>query len=469
MFDRSDIAKSPAGPAAVLLYGIVFLFAFAYFVDTPWRQAYTIALYSGVSIWAAIVVFHRFRKSRPSPNLIDILAGAFLASILISVLLNWWDGTIQYLKLMPVLFVAPYVLGRAMLKQDGYFLRNILIATGIGVILLIFPEYLRVLKHGLPYIGSPAPVLFGQGHGVMLSGLLLSVTLLGLVSVLLSPNGSHSPLFLTSVNGRYCGYALLMIAIVVMGWISSRGAALAGIIGVSTLMVLAPKSARRRKVEILLVITLSVAVAVVHSKHSTHASANAAYYFQVLERPPLLESDDFESLTDDGKGLFASVYRLLPTTPNPRWKGSILGNRACELIVDSISDRWVHYQQAFALFLAKPVLGVGANNYGFYACTRPGSFPHSTLLQVVAELGIIAGIGYCGLIGMTFFTFLRSRRRIAAAAEDEPIWAWLVAFTIMQVLIAQLNGNYFVSASLYFAMGMAANVLDREAKNLKAH
>ena len=218
----------------------------------------------------------------------------------------------------------------------------------------------------------------------------------------------------------------------------------------SIVLLLAPKATRMRKFEILLVLALALALAVTHS---LQWKANSAYYAAVVQPPVFFDPTSGDAIASTG---------------TVEWKGSILGSGACERIVDSVSDRWVHYQQAAALFLAKPLFGAGANHYGFYACTRPGSFPHSTLLQVFAELGSIVGLVYCTLIWLTLATFMRARRR-AGDLMEAAIWSWFVAFAVMQVLIAQLNGNYFISAALYFVVGVAASAHDRNIAAMESH
>lgn len=447
MRDAVDIQKSPASAAAVLLYGIVFLYATTYYVGVPWQRAYTVALYSAVAAWGAFVLFSRIRWRRPSPNLLDLLFAAFWVSVLISIAFNWWSDTRRQLTFMPFFFILPYLLGRMMSAEDGYKLRGIIICMGLVLLPLIMPEYVRVLKYGLPYENSPTPWLFDQGHGVMLSGLLLSTAYLGVVSVLLSPADPHNPSLLTSRKGRYLAYAILLTIIVTIGWISSRGPALSGILGMLVLFLLAPRSSRRRKFEILLIAALGLAIAI---GHSLQRKANAEFYALLLQ-PPVVVSP----VTENTRA----------SSQDPVAKTSILGANACKRIVDSVSDRWVHYKQAVAIFLAMPLFGAGANHYGFYACTGPGSFPHSTILQVFAELGIIVGLIYCTLIVMTVFTLLQ--RRHVDSPSAEPIWSWFVAFAIAQLLIAQLNGDYFISAALYFVIGVAASAKDSAATKPK--
>ena len=439
--------RSPAAPAVILLYGIIFFFAIAYFIGMSWQRIYTIILYSGVLIWAAIVVIDRFKSRRPCFNRIDLLFVSFLICILISSVMNWWEGTINYLKLMPVFFLAPYLLGRVVDVSDILKVRHAILVMTIVLVLFIVPEYLRVQTYGLPHNNSPTPTIFGQSHGVMLSGLLIAAGLVTLVSMLQSAELHYLP-FLSFATGRYLGYAVLVLLIVTMGWISSRSGILAGLLGVSIFLFLAPKETLIRKFEIVFFLVLGVMIAVINS---LNWKANSAYYAQVLSPPALFS-------TTSGSGIASA--------DNMEWRGAVLGKGACDYIVDSVSDRWVHYQQAATLFLAKPLFGAGANQYGFFACTGPGSFPHSTLLQVLAELGVIVAFVYCTMIWLTLATFVRARRQ-AHDMMEMSIWSWLVAFAVMQVLIAQLTGNYFLSATLYLVIGAAASVYDLENKNLK--
>lgn len=450
MLRASDILKSPATPAAILLYGVVFGFAIAYNLGVSWERSYTIALYLALMVWTGLVVFDSVRERRPSPNRIDYLFAGFFCAVLVSAMVNWWGGTIRQLQLMPVFFIAPYVLGRTMRAEEVYMLRNLLIGMGILLLPLILVEYLReTLRGDRPFGSSPLPnLLFGQGHGVMLSGLLLSATLLGVISVLLTPSHQEAPGRWAAGKGRYAVYALLISVVVAMGWISSRGPILAGLVATVILVLLAPKSARRRKIEILVVLAFAISIAVIHSRQ---LKQNANYYANVIQAPLV-----FEGISDG-------------TSDSIRLAGSqvsILGAEACKRILDSVSDRWIHYNQAVALFLAKPLFGAGANQYGFYACTGPGSFPHSTVLQVFAELGVFVGMAYCALIWSTFHALMWMRRH-PNQPTARPVWTWLLTLSAMQLLIAQLNGDYFISAALYFVMGVAANARDCKLADAK--
>ena len=138
----------------------------------------------------------------------------------------------------------------------------------------------------------------------------------------------------------------------------------------------------------------------------------------------------------------------------------ILGERICKNVTNSITDRWIHYRTAWEIFLAKPLTGVGANSYGFYSCTGPGWFPHTTILQVLAELGVLGGVLYFSLMWVVFrvpITKGKSEVNILSKAN----MGWLLAFTTLQFTVNQFIGSYFLSAGLYFVMGLAASFLDR--------
>ncbi len=443
----SRLMASPALAAAVLLYGIVFLFALAYYAGMPWQRIYTIALYSAVAVWSGLIIIARLLQSRPSLNTVDILFAIFTISLLISVGMNWGEGGRQQLMFMPFFFFLPYCLGRVVNLNDCKAMRGILVIMGGILLFLIFPEYVWVLKYGLPYINSPAPILFGFGHGVMLSGLMLSVAIIGLVSILLSHDQGDGSGKGMRIDWQYPGYALLLIMVVAIGWITARGPALATILGVAALLLLTGASPHWRRLQILIVLALGILIAVVNSMQR---KANIEFYANLI-RSPVQARGALADGTVPMKG--EVVYK------------SILGAGTCERIVDSITDRWVHYEQAVAVFLANPWFGAGANQYGDFACSGPGSFPHNTILQVFAELGVFVGIIYCGLILMTLWRILQFWWLEQRDARS--ILLWLFIFAVIQVLIAQINGNYFISATLYFAIGVAANLPARSRSTME--
>lgn len=155
----------------------------------------------------------------------------------------------------------------------------------------------------------------------------------------------------------------------------------------------------------------------------------------------------------------AALSQVPIHSPRLEYGKPILGGAICKEIPNSIADRWIHYRSAWEIFLAKPLVGVGANSYGFYSCAGPGWYPHSTILQVLAELGILGGLLYFPLLLMVVSVPIKRY----LATTDMPLkenMSWLLAYMALQITISQFNGNYFMSASLYFIIGIAASFYD---------
>lgn len=435
---------SPAAPLFVLLHGLIILFAITYYMGMQWQRTHTISLFVLVFIWGGGSFFIKFRERRPVPNRIDLVMGIFLLAVLISVLIHWWEGSIKQIQQMPFLLVAPYILGRAMCVGDAIKLRGLFVFGGLLMAVLVFPEYLRYVKSGYPYIDSPYPHLFDKNVGSMMSGHLLAFGLLSLVSILVSSSNEFIDQPLKPRKAHLFLYVGISTMIFELVWMGSRGPLLIGIIGMCTLVILSSIPSRMRKMEILLVAALIFAVSFYVA---VQRQGSREHYSHLLQSPEFHEIQP-EIKTTSPKQVLGGV--------------SILGSSACDNIRDSVSERWIHYEQAIALFLQNPLAGVGANHYGFYACQGPGAFPHNVLLQVFTELGAAVGILYCYLLWMAIKTPFATNW-----SSQKKSWgllgSWLVAFSFMQIVFALISGDYFASAHLYFAIGLAASMLDRNS------
>jgi len=433
-----NFMSSPATPTAILLYGIAFGFAMWTYLGLEWQRNHTIALYLSTAVWAIVVIVRRWRAVDFSINRLDIFLCAFLLLVLGSAAAHWWEGTINYLKFIPFFMIIPYLLGRTMNAQDAHLFRTILVGMG-GVLLLLMPlEYWRNSQPGFLYVNSPAPILFGQSHGVMLTGLMFSAAILALVSFLFLPKVSN-----TGSRGyekwvRLIGYLMLAAMASAMVWISSRGSGVATVMGMIALFLFSSFLGWKKKIAILFYIGLFTLVAFMFLFQNKY---HKEYYQQLFQRPIVTQNE-------------------VPRQVAPLEYGKpILGESICKDIPNSISDRWIHYRSAWEMFLAKPLTGVGANAYGFYSCTGPGWFPHTTVLQVLAELGVLGGLLYFSLIWSVFrvpFTKVRSDVDVLAKAN----MSWFLSFIILQFTTSQFYSNYFMSAGLYFAVGLAASFHD---------
>ena len=440
------LLMSPASPSAILLYGMVFGFAMWTYLGWPWLRSDTIILYLATSVWAMAVIVRRWRAVGFSLNRLDILFCAFLFVVLGSIATHWWEGTVKYLEFMPCFFVLPFLLGRMMGVEDVSLYKKILIGMG-GVLLLLMPvEYWRNRQPGLLYVDSPAPILFGHGHGTMLTGLLLSVMLLALISMLMVPAASSMGFGVHERWPRLIGYSMLALVVITMVWISSRGSLVAAALGMIALFLFSSFCGWKKKMAILFYACLIAFIASIYVFQNQY---HKDYYQQLIQRPPVTLDVEREGATRQARQL--------------EYGKPILGEASCKNIADSVLDHWIHYQSAWEIFLAKPWTGVGANFYGFYSCRGPGWYPHSTILQVLAELGIMGGLVYFPMIGMPFYALI-ARYLSSVAVCAKATTGWALAFVVVQLTTSQLSGNYFMSAGLYFGVGLAASFLDGAEK-----
>ena len=435
MLKLTNLILSPATPAAILLYGIVFGFAMSSYLGLQWQRHHTIVLYVSIAVWAMVVLVRRWRSMGFTLNRLDIFFCAFLLWVLGSVATHWWKGTVQYLEYMPFFVILPYALGRTMGASDVQLFKRILIGMGSVLLLLMPLEYWKNSQPGFLYVNSPTPVLFDQGHGVMLSGLLFSATLLALISKLISPaafqikSRGHGRLY------HFLGYLMLAALALAMVWISSRGSVVAVTLGIIALFLSSSFFEWKKKLTLLLYMALITLAALFFSFQNKYHKD----YYQQLFVPPSVTLNEVPR----------QALRLEYGKP-------ILGEATCKKASSAISDRWIHYRTAWEIFLAKPWTGVGANSYGFYSCTGPGWFPHTTILQVLAELGVLGALLYLPLLWMIFYVPIKQYKSQTSVLSKTNM-SWLLAFVILQFTTSQFNGNYFMSAGLYFVMGLAAS------------
>lgn len=438
---------SPAMPSVVLLYGIIFGFALWSYFGWPWLRSDTVTLYLATSAWAVVVIACRQRIAGFSLSQLDVIFCTFLLVVLGSIATHWREGTARYVELMPCFFVLPFALGRMMNVQDVKLFQNILIGMG-GILLLFMPiEYWRNLPSASGASVHPYPILFGQGHGAMLSNIVFSSALVALVSMLVLLSASHGAAGRKEKWRRFFGYIMVALIIPSMAWIPNRGAALIAASGVMGVLLVSSYCEWRRRVTVLLYVSLFVVVTVFWGSQDDF---KRKHYWDLLQSPT-----DMRDISGDG----------LSGQARPQGDGqSILDDSSCAhlregSLTDTVATRWILYRAAWDIFRANPWSGVGANSYGSYLCKSPHLHPHSTILHVLAELGVPGGLVYFSMIGMAFWVLVR-RLLFSTMVCVKASTGWVLAFAVMQLALAQLYGNYFVSASLYFVVGLAASFRD---------
>lgn len=412
---------SPAYPAAWLLFGMVFALAMAHFVAISWSSTATVVVYVVPLVWVFAIAWRR--RQTPRVGKIDILFLLFALLVLVSSLFAMQDGggeaARKYLRYLPIMMVSPYLCGRSIRVPDINLLLRITLFAGVATLpLLLLDRFLSPRRDGGRW------PFFGLDYGALLVGVLLAAALIALCVRMV---GGRNPG--VNNNGRLEGgiyLGLIGIVTVSLVWVSARGWLIAGLAGVVAVTL----SMRTRTLGIrsgLLAYVLAIATC------SMMILPSSTFYSKLLTAP-----------------VTASV------TAGP---GPILGEASCQPFkgVNSVAVRWVLYQEALAMFAERPVLGVGATRFGERSCIGPGGYPHSTILQSFAELGLIGGGLLIVLIVFASVTLVRLLIT-ARRAENEPAYAFILALFAMFLVADQFYGNYFMSTGTWLLLGIAASM-----------
>lgn len=114
------------------------------------------------------------------------------------------------------------------------------------------------------------------------------------------------------------------------------------------------------------------------------------------------------------------------------------------------------------MFAQSQIVRVGAARFGDRSCTGASGFPHSTVYQTFAELGLVGGGTLLALLLLAGTALARQNRRDAAATYA---LALFVAFLVAD----QIYGNLFMASGTYLLLGLAAGTLAEIKRESVAH
>jgi len=439
MYINSKIKKCqilfyfPAFITALLLYGIVFLYAATSQLSIPWVRWYTITYYSSLVILTFILLFFKKKFARLRTNNIYIIFITFLLIAIYSLAINWSPTSSYYIQLAPFFMILPYILGRIFSNKDILVYWNLLIfMSGINIF-LIFIEVLKKSSDGAPKL------YFGQLHSVILMGLILSTSFLVIIArlLILKEENSKLTIFKYKFNLCICLFTYLGLLTIALTFIKARGSIVADIVSLSVFLLITPFASIKRKIIIVFFVISCIILSTIIFK----AKDNDKEYKEIITPVRIFLASEYPSVD--------------------KIEGPILGRLACESITGSISDRWIHYQTAVALFRLKPIFGVGANRYGDYSCYGPGWYPHSTLMQVAAELGSVGLTIYIIMLLYSFYC-IYSNFSFTKELLNKTIAGWIIAYYIFLLIVSQFYGNYFLSMGLYFIIGLSSRLYGKK-------
>ncbi len=136
-------------------------------------------------------------------------------------------------------------------------------------------------------------------------------------------------------------------------------------------------------------------------------------------------------------------------------------NPKCRVLIEgnnSISIRKLLYQEAIELFIDNPLLGVGSGRFGFSTCGGPGTYPHSTILQAFAELGLIGGVTLISIYILSMLNLLRNSNFLNTNHNLRALFVALLAYFMIS---DQIYGNYTMAAGTSLIVGLSSATLVR--------
>lgn len=431
----------PGSTAAALLFGMIFCLAAAYCAGLAWRQSWTIVFYGTLSGWVAVHVWiHRFTFRRPA--LIDVLFVLFVSEVLFSLVphVAHDPAAARFARYLPFMVVVPYLCGRIMGAPHLRHLAGAAAGGGILMLALLAIDFLRNFETYTQYGRWP---FFGYNHSALLIGMLLALALVSLTYRFFAMEGSVSsfwPQLMILVAAWLIAVALVFVA--------ARGALIACAVAVSCLAVISRGHAAPSRAFFLLGL-----VAVVMATFVMLPRPQAQFYGNLLTKPDDVLGGAHLSGTD---GVRMDDSRARGIEPSP-----VLGATSCrpfEEGVNSVAMRWVLYREALAIFLERPWFGVGAARFGRFSCTGATGFPHSTVLQALAELGIVGGgLLYLALL-LSAFVRLGRAALDPTGADRSRVAGYGLGMMVMYVVADQLYGNYFMATGSNLMIGIAAGM-----------
>ncbi len=435
-----------------LLYGMVFCLAFAQFAGLRWNSSITIGFYLGLFTWVALLVLRQrvlwtgFKKT-------DALFCVFILWVLVSLLINgaeqaaWGFG-----RYLPFLVILPYVCGRLMRAFDLSLFYKIIVWAGVLLLLLLVIDYRQHLSKLEIYSRWP---FFGFDYAVLLVAMLLAATLVALSFFFLTGSGKN---YRQLSSRQVLQLAILGVIGAAMVVAASRGALLLGVFGTICVVLIVEHWSFSKRLQFLLFLAVFMS-----SAYLLLPKQQAQIYSKSLAMPnEILVSDSRAFELDSIWDKLSWAWRRAALGGKYAGEKSIpiFGAASCRPIeqgVDSVAIRFVLYQEAKEIFTKSPFWGVGAASFGRYSCAGMMGYPHSTILQSFAELGIVGGLLYCGLLFVALFGFIRQAFSSGEKTQNT-LGKLSVSLFLMYLLTDQLYGNYFMAAGSYFLVGVAASI-----------
>ncbi len=425
--------------ALVLLFGLLCLQALFYFIGIAWQRRFTVLLYCVASAWLTFLIARQSHQWWVLSRL-DLVTLFFWFYVIVSIFcrLEITDENSKYLLYAPFMAVLPYICGRLIRICLLHRLMQAIVALGLTVTILLIIDRSYLAPNNTNLLRWP---VFGYDHGRLLVGALLAVALpsacfFGLTA---ARHGVH-----TWRIGYLVPPACAILLTVALVSILARGWLIAGLFGSIVVVVLTRTPAGFRR---LFWIPLIAATALIS-------------HIIFLKYDPHYENFAYAKYAETG-----FKYDFSPANGEKTAGTRVLPGDSCRALRggDSISVRELLYLESVAMFRENPLFGVGAAKFGHFSCwASAGSYPHSTLLHILSELGLIGGCLFFAALVLASVALLRHSSQTTDVRHAQTSIGGFALFCVF-FLADQFYGNYFMATGSWLMLGLAAGVLNERA------
>lgn len=425
---------SSGGLAVFLLYGLLSFQTFVYFTGGTWTRVFSVFLYATATIWLSVLIYKQGMQWW-RPSILDRIVLIFWITCLGSIVFRLVPvkGSFEYLTYIPCMVYLPYLCGRLLDKKQLLVFIKVIIYLGLLMLILALIDRIYFAKPVSEKLRWP---FLGYDHGRLMLGSLWTLTFLALVF------STHSLLKINKQQSKvkiFLGYFFYVLILAALVWSTARGWLLASVIGFILITLLLSNLSSWSRIYIFGSIIFFLSFFLFLSPLiEPHANPSNITYEATVEVQ-----------TNHVGGVAASKRVSLPP--------------GCSslLQMDSISARKLLYQEAVQIFLNHSIFGVGTANFGAYSCWRDAkSYPHSTILQSFAELGLVGGCLFLAVLLLGMFKLLQQVVKKKNRFDTEP-YLFSLSCLIVFFVADQVYGNYLMATGTWLFLGVAAGADNR--------
>lgn len=397
-----------------------FYFLVIHVVDMPHNRTLFIAIM--VAVWLVpLCLFVVAKRSLPNPTAADFAFFALICVLFANLLLVSEGASVRDYGQLAVFVVGPYVAARLLPAGSTRPFLFCLLACCISIMAYAFAFLMIVIGVGEDLF---RPMILGINHGLHLVGLALLI-IVAYASVRVADTSGFGQRMFFGLAG-VLAFSLLLL-------LSSRGMASIAFM-VAALAAVAAMPGRVAVVRGVFLVGLVISATTIFSSNDA--------------------SQQFAASAVPGGDAFSAAIAFTgePGSGTEAFTGEPGSGTECNTFINSnnsTSIRLALYSRAVDLFMANPLLGVGLRNYDRHFCAE--TFPHSTLLQVASELGILGLTTAIAVVAIVFIGLMRHAWAVRHRGGGE---AFSLAVLLVGVLaVDQIYGELLLMAPTAVVLG----------------